>query len=120
MSKRLVTGMVLALALSGVAAPAALAEDQVTSVLTPSSISGPEEWTASLDAASEALDSAKAAIDAAKAAQDAAKVAQAAAEDASAKVEALAVSVNASMASLKANMASLSNLLTRIAKKLGA
>ena len=100
MSKRLVTGMVLALALSGVAAPAALAEDQVTSVLTPSAT-----------AAAEAE---------AKAAQDAAKVAQTAAEDASAKVEALAVSVNASMASLKANMASLSNLLTRIAKKLGA
>ena len=109
MSKRLVTGMVLALALSGVAAPAALAEDQVTSVLTPSSISGPEEWSAANDAATEALDSAKAAIEASKAAGDAAK-----------KFEALAVSVNSSMADLKTNMAALSNLLTRIAKKLGA
>ena len=62
--------MVLALALSGVAAPAALAEDQVTSVLTPSSISGPEEWSAANDAATEALDSAKAAIEASKAAGD--------------------------------------------------
>ena len=120
MSKRLVTGMVLALALSGVAAPAALAEDQVTSVLTPSSISGPEEWTASLDAASEALDSAKASIDAAKAAQDAAKTAQAAAEDASKKVVALAATIDSGLSSLKSNMAALSNLLERIAKKLGA
>ena len=113
MSKRLVTGMVLALALSGVAAPAALAEDQVTSVLTPSSISGPEEWSAAQDAATEALDSAKAAIEASKAAQ-------VAAEDAAAKVEALASSVNASLSNLKTNMAALSTLLTRIAKKLGA
>ena len=120
MSKRLVTGMVLALALSGVAAPAALAEDQVTSVLTPSSISGPEEWSAAQDAVTEALDSAKASIEASKAALDASKAAQTAAEDAASKVVALATSIDASLSNLKTNMASLSSLLERIAKKIGA
>lgn len=100
MSKRLVTGMVLALALTSTTAPVALANDQVTSVLTPSSISGPEEWSAAQDAATEALDSAKAAIEASKAAGEAAKAAQTAAEDAAKKFEALAVSVNSSMADL--------------------
>jgi hypothetical protein len=46
MSKRLVTGMVLALALTSTAAPAALAEDQVTSVMTPAGIAQPEDWAA--------------------------------------------------------------------------
>ena len=120
MSKRLVTGMVLALALTSTAAPVALANDQVTSVLTPSDISGPAEWSAAEDAVAEVLDSVKAAIEASKAAADAAKAAQTVAEDAAKKFETLAVSVNSSMADLKSNMASLSNLLTRIAKKLGA
>ena len=51
MSKRLVTGMVLALALTSTAAPAALAEDQVTSVLTPADIASPEDWQANQGAA---------------------------------------------------------------------
>ena len=120
MSKRLVTGMVLALALTSTASPAALANDQVTSVLTPSSISGPEEWSAAQDAVTEALDSAKASIEASKAALDASKAAQTAAEDAASKVASLATSIDASLSNLKTNMASLSSLLERIAKKIGA
>jgi hypothetical protein len=120
MSKRLVTGMVLALALTSTAVPASLAADQVTSVLTPADISGPEEWAAANDAVTEALDAAKTAIDASKAALDASKAAQAAAEGASSKVVALATSIDASLSNLKTNMASLSSLLERIAKKIGA
>jgi len=75
MSKRLVTGMVLALALTSTAAPVALAEDQVTSVLTPADIASPEDWSTNQEAIDEALDAAKASIDAAKAAKDAASAA---------------------------------------------
>jgi hypothetical protein len=120
MSKRLVTGMVLALALTSTAVPASLAADQVTSVLTPADISGPVEWSEAQDAATEALDAAKTAIDASKAALGASQAALAAADDASKKVVALATSIDASLSNLKTNMASLSSLLTRIAKKLGA
>ena len=116
MSKRLVTGMVLALALTSTAAPAALAN----SVLTPSEISGPVEWSAAQDAVTEAVDSAKASIEASKAALDASKAAQTAAEDAASKVASLATSIDASLSNLKTNMASRSSLLTRIAKKIGA
>jgi hypothetical protein len=120
MSKRLVTGMVLALALTSTAVPASLAADQVTSVLTPADISGPVEWGDANDAAMEALDAAKTAIDASKAALGASLAAQAAAEGASKKVVALAASIDESLSNLKSNMASLSTLLERIAKKIGA
>ena len=114
MSKRLVTGMVLALAIS-TAAPVAVASD-----LTPADIAGPVEWGATQEAMDEAIDAAKTSVEASKAALEASKAAQAVGEDAVKKVEALTASITTSMATLKANMASLSNLLTRIAKKLGA
>jgi predicted outer membrane protein len=114
MSKRLLTGMVLALAVS-TAAPVAVADD-----LMPADIAGPVEWGATQEAMDEAIDAAKASIDASKAALEASKAAQAVGEDSLKKVEALTASITSSMASLKANMASLNTLLSRIAKKLGA
>jgi hypothetical protein len=120
MSKRLVTGMVLALALTSTAAPVALAEDQVTSVLTPSDINGPDEWQANQDAISEALDSAKAAKDAAIASRQAADAATKTAIEASDSVMKLAKAVSEQINSLKAQIASLTSLMAKIAKKVGA
>ena len=120
MSKRLVTGMVLALALTSTAAPVALAEDQVTSVLTPADIASPQDWAANQEAIAEALDAAKAAIEAAKAAQEAASAASTVALQAAADVEKLSLAVASTINSLKAQLTSLSSLMTKIAKKLGA
>jgi hypothetical protein len=120
MSKRLVTGMVLALALTSTAAPAALADDQVTSVLTPSDINGPDEWQANQDAIAEALDSAKAAKDAALTAKEAATTATKTAIEASDSVMKLAKAVTDQISSLKVQLASLTSLMSKIAKKVGA
>ena len=120
MSKRLVTGMVLALALTSTAAPAALAEDQVTSVLTPADIASPEDWQANQEAIDEARDAAKASIDAANAAKEAASAATVVATKAANDVIALSKAVTASIDALKAQIASLSSLMAKIAKKLGA
>ncbi len=120
MSKRLVTGMVLALALTSTAAPAALAEDQVTSVLTPADIASPEDWQANQDAIAEALDSAKAAKDAAETSRQAADAATKTAMEASDAVLKLSKEVSATINGLKAQIASLTSLMSKIAKKLGA
>jgi hypothetical protein len=120
MSKRLVTGMVLALALTSTAAPAALAEDQVTSVLTPADINGPEEWQANQEAIAEAVEAARVALDAAKTAKESASAATQVAMTAVEDIAKLSQSVNASINSLKAQIASLSSLMSKIAKKLGA
>ncbi len=120
MSKRLVTGMVLALALTSTAAPAALAEDQVTIVLTPADIASPEDWQANQEAIDEARDAAKAAIDSANAAKEAASAASKVALQAAADVEKLSQSVTSTINGLKAQLASLTSLMSKIAKKLGA
>lgn len=120
MSKRLVTGMVLALALTSTAAPVALAEDQVTSVLTPADIASPEDWQNNQDAIDEARDAAKASIEAANAAKEAASAATVVATKAANDVVALTKSVNTTINALKAQIASLTALMSKIAKKLGA
>jgi hypothetical protein len=120
MSKRLVTGMVLALALTSTAAPAALANDQVTSVLTPADIAGPDTWAANQEAIQEAVDAAKAAIEAANTAKETASAASKVALQSVAEVEKLSQAVTSTINGLKAQLTSLSSLMTRIAKKLGA
>ena len=120
MSKRLVTGMVLALALTSTAVPVALAEDQVTSVMTPADIASPTDWAANQDAINEALDAARAAIEAAGAAKEAASAASTVALQAAADVEKLSLAVTSTINSLKAQITSLTALMSKIAKKLGA
>ena len=120
MSKRLVTGMVLALALTSTAAPAALAEDQVTSVLTPADINGPEGWQANQDAIAEALEAAQVALDAANTAKESASAATQVAMSAVEDIAKLSQTVNATINSLKVQLESLASLMSKIAKKLGA
>jgi hypothetical protein len=120
MSKRLVTGMVLALALTSTAAPAALAEDQVTSVTTPADIAQPEDWAANQDAIQEAIDAAKAAIESAQVAKEQATEASKVALQAVAEIEKLSQTVTSTINGLKAQLTSLSSLMTKIAKKLRA
>ncbi len=120
MSKRLVTGMVLALALTSTAAPAALAEDQVTSVLTPADINGPEEWQANQDAIAEALEAAQVALDAANTAKESASAATQVAMSAVDDIAKLSQTVNATINSLKVQLESLASLMSKIAKKLRA
>jgi hypothetical protein len=112
--------MVLALALTSTAVPVALAEDQVTSVMTPADIASPEDWAANQDAINEALDAARAAIEAATAAKEAASAASTVALQAAADVEKLSLAVTATINSLKAQITSLTTLMSKIAKKLGA